>query len=182
MKKEVIKLKEGNSVIYQDKTLMEKANVVSIDKKNGTAILSNKVIITRTTNLEGQFTRLDGKGNAIILPCTTENEQKYNSFVAYHQSKKSLEAIKKWLDDNGKHKDDVTLEKVITLAKKLKKLIEKLNELYLDNIRHNLWDMPNPLYTSNQDVMSRNQDDKTSSIIPYNLVSITFISYLPNIL
>ena len=44
MKKEVIKLKEGNSVIYQDKTLMEKANVVSIDKKNGTAILSNKVI------------------------------------------------------------------------------------------------------------------------------------------
>lgn len=94
MKKEVIKLKEGNSVIYQDKTLMEKANVVSIDKKNGTAILSNKVIITRTTNLEGQFTRLDGKGNAIILPCTPENEQKYNSFVAYHQSKKSLEAIK----------------------------------------------------------------------------------------
>ena len=166
MKKEVIKLKEGNSVIYQDKTLMEKANVVSIDKKNGTAILSNKVIITRTTNLEGQFTRLDGKGNAIILPCTTENEQKYNSFVAYHQSKKSLEAIKKWLDDNGKHKDDETTEKVITLDKKLKKL----------------WDMPNPLYTSNQDVMSRNQDDKTSSIIPYNLVSITFISYLPNIL
>ena len=172
MKKEVIKLKEGNSVIYQDKTLMEKANVVSIDKKNGTAILSNKVIITRTTNLEGQFTRLDGKGNAIILPCTTENEQKYNAFVAYHQSKKSLEAIKKWLDDNGKHKDDETLEKVITLDKKLKKLIEKLN----------LWDMPNPLYTSNQDVMSRNQDDKTSSIIPYDLVSITFISYLPNIL
>ena len=86
----------------------------------------NKVIITRTTNLEGQFTRLDGKGNAIILPCTTENEQKYNSFVAYHQSKKSLEAIKKWLDDNGKHKDDETLEKVITLDKKLKKLIEKL--------------------------------------------------------
>ena len=107
MKKEVIKLKEGNSVIYQDKTLMEKANVVSIDKKNGTAILSNKVI---------------------ILPCTTENEQKYNSFVAYHQSKKSLEAIKKWLDDNGKHKDDETTEKVITLDKKLKKLIEKLNE------------------------------------------------------
>lgn len=133
MKKEVIKLKEGNSVIYQDKTLMEKANVVSIDKKNGTAILSNKVIITRTTNLEGQFTRLDGKGNAIILPYTTENEQKYNAFVAYHQSKKSLEAIKKWLDkkwldDNGKHKDDETLEKVITLDKKLKKLIEKLNE------------------------------------------------------
>lgn len=126
--KEVIKLKEGNSVIYQDKTLMEKANVVSIDKKKGTAILSNKVIITRTTNLEGQFTRLDGKGNAIILPCTTENEQKYNAFVAYHQSKKSLEAIKKWLDDNGKHKDDETLEKVITLDKKLKKLIEKLNE------------------------------------------------------
>lgn len=61
MKKEIVKLKEGNSVIYQDKTLMEKANVVSIDKKNGTAILSNKVIITRTTNLEGQFTRLDGK-------------------------------------------------------------------------------------------------------------------------
>lgn len=52
----------------------------------------------------------------------------------------------------------------------------------MDNIRHNLWDMPNPLYTSNQDVMSRNQDDKTSSIIPYDLVSITFISYLPNIL
>lgn len=129
MKKEVIKLKEGNSVIYQDKTLMEKANVVSIDKKNGTAILSNKVIITRTTNLEGQFTRLDGKkSNAIILPCTTENEQKYNAFVAYHQSKKSLEAIKKWLDDNGKHKDDETTEKVITLDKKLKKLIEKLNE------------------------------------------------------
>ena len=128
MKKEIIKLKEGNSVIYQDKTLMEKANVVSIDKKKGTAILSNKVIITRTTNLEGQFTRLDGKGNAIILPCTTENEQKYNAFVAYHQSKKSLEAIKKWLDDNGKHKDDETTEKVITLDKKLKKLIEKLNE------------------------------------------------------
>jgi predicted Abi (CAAX) family protease len=130
MKKEIVKLKEGNSVIYQDKTLMEKANVVSIDKKNGTAILSNKVIITRTTNLDGQFTRLDGKGkgNAIILPCTTENEQKYNAFVAYHQSKKSLEAIKKWLDDNGKHKDEETFEKVITLDKKLKKLIEKLNE------------------------------------------------------
>lgn len=129
MKKEIVKLKEGNSVIYQDKTLMEKANVVSIDKKKGTAILSNKVIITRTTNLEGQFTRLDGKGNAIILPCTTGNEQKYNAFVAYHQSKKSLEAIKKWLDDdNGKYKDDETIEKVITLDKKLKKLIEKLNE------------------------------------------------------
>lgn len=42
--------------------------------------------------------------------------------------------------------------------------------------------MPNPLYTSNQDVMSRNQDDKTSPIIPYDLVSITFIPYLPNIL
>lgn len=41
--------------------------------------------------------------------------------------------------------------------------------------------MPNPIYISNQDVMSRNQDDKTSPIIPYNLVSITFISYLPNI-
>jgi hypothetical protein len=39
-----------------------------------------------------------------------------------------LEAIKKWLDDNGKHKDDETFEKVITLDKKLKKLIEKLNE------------------------------------------------------
>lgn len=33
MKKEIVKLKEGNSVIYQDKTLMEKANVVSIDKR-----------------------------------------------------------------------------------------------------------------------------------------------------
>ena len=42
--------------------------------------------------------------------------------------------------------------------------------------------MPNPLYISNQDVMSRNQDDKTQPIIPYNLVSITFIPYLPNIL
>jgi len=41
--------------------------------------------------------------------------------------------------------------------------------------------MPNPLYTYNQDVMSRNQDE-ISSIIPYNLVSITFIPYLPNIL
>lgn len=128
MKKETFKLKEGDSVIYQDKTLMEKANVVSIDKKSGTAILSNKVIITRTTNLEGQFTRLDGKGNAIILPCTQENEQRFNGFISYHQSKKSLEAIKKWLDDNGKSQDNETLEKVITLDKKLKKLIEKLNE------------------------------------------------------
>ena len=128
MKKEIVKLKEGNSEKHKHKTQMEKANVVSVDKKKGTAILSNKVIITRTTNLEGQFTRLDGKGNAIILPCTPENEQKYNAFIAYHHSKKYLETIKKWLDDNGKHKDDETLEKVITLEKKLNKLVEKLNE------------------------------------------------------
>lgn len=128
MEKETIKLKEGDQVIYQDKTLMEKANVVSIDKKNGTAILSNKVVITRTTNLEGLFTRLDGKGTAIIKPCTPGNEQIYTAFRAYHQSKKSLDMIKKWLDENGKHQDDETTEKVITLDKKLKKLIEKLNE------------------------------------------------------
>lgn len=42
--------------------------------------------------------------------------------------------------------------------------------------------MPNPLYISNQIIMSGNQDAKTTPIIPYNLVSITFISYLPNIL
>lgn len=111
MKKEIVKLKEGNSVIYQDKTLMEKANVVSIDKKKGTAILSNKVIITRTTNLEGQFTRLDGKGNAIILPCTPENEQKYNAFIAYHQSKKSLEAIKNGWMIMGNPKMEKSLRK-----------------------------------------------------------------------
>lgn len=125
MKKE-IKLKEGDLVIYQDKTLMEKTQVVSIDKKNGTATLSNKVIITRTTNINNQFTRLDGKGkdSIKILPYSEENEQSYIAFRAYHQSKRSLEIIKKRLEDMGLQNLDQ--EKVIFIDKKLNKIIEKL--------------------------------------------------------
>ena len=36
--------------------------------------------------------------------------------------------MKKWLDDKGKEKDDERFEKVIRLDKKVKKLIEKVNE------------------------------------------------------
>ena len=55
---------------------MEKGKVVCMDKKNGSGILCNKVIISRRRNVEGEFSGLDGKGNGIMVGCSRENEEK----------------------------------------------------------------------------------------------------------
>ena len=60
--------------------------------------------------------------------------------TAFNRERDIIEHIKHKLKTQikkagqGKHKDDETTEKVITLDKKLKKLIEKLNEQYLHKI------------------------------------------------
>lgn len=97
MKKEIIKLTEGSKLIYSDtQTLMEKVEVIKVDKKQKSATLSNRVIISKNSNKKGEFIRLDGKpGNCYLL--NEETERMYEGYIAYFQIKRFLATAPKEL-------------------------------------------------------------------------------------
>lgn len=124
-KKETKKLKEGEEVIFSDgKTLMEKVKVESIDKKDGFAILSNKVKVSRTLGPDGFYTRLDGK-QSVILPLSDKSELDYQAFKSYFSIKRNLEFIEAKIKDM---KDKEFSELIVELDKKISKIVNKYFE------------------------------------------------------
>lgn len=116
------KLKEGSKVIYsnsENPTLMEEVEVISIDKKEGTATLKNRVKVTRLPDSNGIYKRT-GNNSGFALPITPENEEKLKRFKAYFSIKRSIEKLgsisnlKDW-DVNLLEKVQGKLSKVITL-------------------------------------------------------------------
>lgn len=123
--KETKKLKEGEEVIFFDgKTLREKVIVESIDKKDGFAVLSNKVKVSRTLGPDGFYTRLDGKPS-MILPLTDKSELDYQAFKSYFSIKRNLEFIEAKIKDM---KDKEFSELIVKLDKKISKIVNKYFE------------------------------------------------------
>lgn len=123
--KETKKLKEGEEVIFSDgKTLMEKVIVESIDKKDGFAVLSNKVKVSRTIGPDGNYARLDGK-QSVILPLTDKSELDYQAFKAYFSIKRNLDFIEAKIKDM---KDKDFSELIVELDKKISKIVNKYFE------------------------------------------------------
>lgn len=112
------RLNPTDEVIYctQDKTLMEKTAVESIDRQSASALLSNKVRVTRIIGADGTYSRIDGK-KGFALPLTEENLRELEAFKAYFSIKRILDQLKKEVE-NLKNS-----EKLIELNERIKKCI-----------------------------------------------------------
>lgn len=119
------KLKVGEEVFFLvSEKQMEKAQVESIDKKQGFAILSNRVKITRSKDKEGYYQRLDGK-KGFAMPINEETEKGFRAIKAYFSLSRNLDSISKMVRDiNIKDGTDILLE----LDKKITKLLNKYNQ------------------------------------------------------
>lgn len=123
-KKEIKKLREGDELFFQlgERKIMEKVKVESIDKKNGMALLSNRVKVARTLGPDNTYPRLEGKEGK-VLPLTEENEKVFLAFKAYFSIKRNMEFLDKEIRNL---KDDAkALDFMIDFDKKLTKIINK---------------------------------------------------------
>lgn len=121
------KLKRGIKVIYsnsENPTLMEEVEVVSVDKKEGVAALSNKVKVTRLPNLDGVYKRVGNNLQGFALPMNPENEERFKRFKAYFSIKRSIEKLASYGDDI-KGWEISKLEKVQGKLSKVINLIEE---------------------------------------------------------
>lgn len=120
------KLAEGDEVIFllNNKTLMEKVKVESIDKKNGFAILANKVRVSRILNAEGYYPRTDGR-EGFILPITEHSEMAFQAYRAMYSIHRNLEFI---IDKMKNLQWDRDADLLIELDKKLSKITTKCFE------------------------------------------------------
>lgn len=121
-----MKIKENTELIFTDgKTLMEKVTVTSIDKKQGFALLSNKVKVVRTSNPDNTFPRIDQRGEGYCLPLTEENEKKFEAYKAYFRIQRQMESLPKKIQELKGLEDP---DKILTLEKKINKVVETLNK------------------------------------------------------
>lgn len=118
------KLKEGEEVFFVvSEKQMEKAKVESIDKKQGFAMLSNRVKITRTKDRDGNYQRLDGK-RGVAMPITEKTEGIFYAIKAYFSLMKNIEVLSKKVRE-VKVEEAATM--LIELDKKITKLLNKYN-------------------------------------------------------
>ena len=123
MKKE--KLKEGTEVIYTDNnTIMEKVTVISVDKKAGSAVLSNRVKVSRLLGPDDTFHRVDGKGDQKAWPINEKTEKIFQAYKAYFHTKRIIEKLYCKVTDM-KSWDADFLIKVNGKLSKVVKLIEE---------------------------------------------------------
>ena len=121
------KLKEGTKVIYsnsENPTLMEEVEVVSVDKKEGVATLSNKVKVTRLPNLEKVYKRVGNKLQGFALPMNPENEERFKRFKAYFSIKRSIEKLSSY----GEEIKGWEISKLEKVQGKLSKVINLIEE------------------------------------------------------
>lgn len=85
------RLKKENQALYFDgQTLIELVEVVESNKENNIATLSNKIEVERSSS-SGIFYRKNGKPGYAM----TYDENLWESYKAYHQSRKKLGELMK---------------------------------------------------------------------------------------
>ena len=77
------RLEVGDELFFYDqKTILEKTKVVSVDKKAKTALLENRVIISRYPENEGNF-KVIGKNNGhLVLRLNEELEMIHSAHIS----------------------------------------------------------------------------------------------------
>lgn len=117
------KLKEGEEVFFiVSEKQMEKTQVEQIDKKQGFALLSNRVKITRTPTKEGTYQRLDGK-QGFAIQVNEESEKQFQAIRSYFNLSRNIEELNTRVR-KLEVKDNPDL--LIELDKKITKLLNRL--------------------------------------------------------
>lgn len=113
------KLKEGTVVMYRTTTLFDKCTVQSTDKKEGTAMLSNGVKVSRGIQPDGRIIRLGHTTeNTLIKVWDEECEKDYDYFKSKYFFREFAEKVRKLADNRDR-------DYVLTMYNKLKRVSEK---------------------------------------------------------
>lgn len=122
------RLEVGDELFFYDqKTILEKTKVVSVDKKAKTALLENRVIISRYPENKGNFKVIGKNHGHLVLRLNEELEIIHSA----HISKRNIETYMDTLNTifrNNKNlmemgKGDIEL--LIKVHKKLSKVFEE---------------------------------------------------------
>ena len=117
------KLKGGETIMYRNPLLFDKCTVESIDKKDGTAMLSNGVKVSRGILSDGHILRLGSSTEKTeIKVWDDECEKLYQGFLNKRSIRKFSEDIRK-LVDNPK----TDLEIINKLGKKINKIKNRIS-------------------------------------------------------
>lgn len=112
------KLKGGEVIMYRTPLLFDKCTVESVDKKDGTAMLSNGVKVSRGIISDGHILRLGSSTEKTEIKIwDDECEKLYQGFLNKRSIRKFSEDIRK-LVDNPK----TDLEIINKLGKKINKI------------------------------------------------------------
>lgn len=77
------RLEVGDQLFFFDrKTIIEKPKVISVDKKAKTALLENRVTISRYPDARGYYSPIGKKGDHMITLLNEENDRLYEAHVA----------------------------------------------------------------------------------------------------
>lgn len=94
------KLKGGEIIMYRHPTLFDKCTVESIDKKDGTAMLSNGVKVSRGILNDGHILRLGNTTERTEIKLwDDECEKLYQGFLNKRLIRRFSEEIRKIADD-----------------------------------------------------------------------------------
>lgn len=94
------KLKGGEIIMYRNPTLFDKCTVESIDKKEGIAMLSNGVKVSRGILNDGRLLRLGNSTEKTEIKIwDDECEKLYQAFLNKRLIRKFSEDIRKLTDD-----------------------------------------------------------------------------------
>lgn len=117
------KLKEGDLVMYKTPNLIDKCTVESIDKKDGTAILSNKVKVSRGILDNGVVIRVGYTMENVTLKVWDEEcNVEYEYFKAKYQMKNIFEGLVK---ESTAVKRKLSREEYIKIANKFTKILNR---------------------------------------------------------
>ena len=124
------RLEVGDQLFFFDrKTIIEKTSVISVDKKAKTAMLENRVIITRYPDSKGYFQSIGRKTDHLITRLDEDNEKLYEAHIA----KRKLEHHMYTLDTLLKRNPNVLLSSqsdidlIVKAQKALNKIFNKVN-------------------------------------------------------
>lgn len=99
------KLKPGMEVVYTDRnfSLIDKTEVISIDKSNGTAKLRNGILLNREILKKGYFKRagIRSEARAYLYEKGSEGYNIYQAFLNKNWLRGAINGIKKNIENSN---------------------------------------------------------------------------------
>lgn len=122
------RLEVGDELFFYDqKTILEKTKVVSVDKKAKTALLENQVIISRYPENKGNF-KVIGKNNGhLVLRLNEELEMIHSAHISRRNIETYMDTLNTIFRNNKNliEMSKVDMELLIKVHKKLSKVFEE---------------------------------------------------------